>query len=60
LITASWKDAENRRNFFLSYSQENNFDPLNPENWYSQSIDKMMAVKVCKPDNFNDINLKYQ
>ena len=28
------------------YAKDKSFDPLNPENWYSQSNDMILAVKV--------------
>ena len=41
-----WKHPENRRRFFQDYASENGFDPLNPENWYTQPHSKVMAVRV--------------
>eukprot|EP00026_Physarum_polycephalum_P004386 Phypoly_transcript_04404.p1 GENE.Phypoly_transcript_04404~~Phypoly_transcript_04404.p1 ORF type:complete len:567 (+),score=64.08 Phypoly_transcript_04404:352-2052(+) len=36
-----WKHPAERRKLLEKYAKENNFDPLNPENWYSQSRQKM-------------------
>eukprot|EP00026_Physarum_polycephalum_P001051 Phypoly_transcript_01052.p1 GENE.Phypoly_transcript_01052~~Phypoly_transcript_01052.p1 ORF type:complete len:797 (-),score=76.09 Phypoly_transcript_01052:124-2514(-) len=36
---------ENRRKVFRSYARDNGFDPLIPENWYSQPIHRIMATK---------------
>lgn len=38
--------AENRRSLFEKYAEENEFDPLIPENWYSQPRNKILAYKV--------------
>jgi len=35
LSGAYWKDENRQREFFLTYSREQKFDPLLPENWYS-------------------------
>eukprot|EP00026_Physarum_polycephalum_P000846 Phypoly_transcript_00847.p1 GENE.Phypoly_transcript_00847~~Phypoly_transcript_00847.p1 ORF type:complete len:1309 (+),score=236.62 Phypoly_transcript_00847:226-3927(+) len=40
-----WTEAETRRKFFEDFARENGFDPLNPENWYHQSRDKIMERK---------------
>jgi len=32
-----WDNKTNLRNFFVSYARDSNFDPLLPENWYSQT-----------------------
>lgn len=36
---------ENRRNFFIEYANTHGFDPLNPDHWYLQSREKLIAVK---------------
>eukprot|EP00026_Physarum_polycephalum_P003961 Phypoly_transcript_03978.p1 GENE.Phypoly_transcript_03978~~Phypoly_transcript_03978.p1 ORF type:complete len:727 (+),score=78.73 Phypoly_transcript_03978:92-2272(+) len=38
-----WK--ENRRKFFEKYASENGFDPRDPEGWYLQSRERILAVK---------------
>ena len=45
LLLAYYK-VENRRKFFENYARENDFDPLVPDNWYSQINNKIMSVKV--------------
>lgn len=34
------------RSFFKKYANSNGFDPHVPQNWYSQSKKKIMAVEV--------------
>eukprot|EP00026_Physarum_polycephalum_P003078 Phypoly_transcript_03087.p1 GENE.Phypoly_transcript_03087~~Phypoly_transcript_03087.p1 ORF type:complete len:857 (-),score=123.40 Phypoly_transcript_03087:4-2394(-) len=36
---------ENRRKFFENYAKTMGFDPLNPNNWYSQPLDNILATK---------------
>jgi len=40
-----WDKSDNQLRFFESYADKYNFDPLNPNNWYSQSKRKIMAIK---------------
>ena len=42
----SWHTTESRRIFFERYAEQQGFDPLNPDYWYSQSRDKILTVKV--------------
>eukprot|EP00026_Physarum_polycephalum_P001387 Phypoly_transcript_01388.p1 GENE.Phypoly_transcript_01388~~Phypoly_transcript_01388.p1 ORF type:complete len:627 (+),score=98.80 Phypoly_transcript_01388:211-1881(+) len=42
IIKHAWHNEGNRRKFFEDYAKENGFDPLIPENWYSQ---KLSAIK---------------
>eukprot|EP00026_Physarum_polycephalum_P018830 Phypoly_transcript_20577.p1 GENE.Phypoly_transcript_20577~~Phypoly_transcript_20577.p1 ORF type:complete len:206 (+),score=32.24 Phypoly_transcript_20577:67-618(+) len=39
-----WREA-NRRKFFEDYAKQHGFDPLNPENWYTEPVEKIMAVR---------------
>ena len=41
-----WSDPETRRNFFEKYAKNNDFNPLLPANWYSQSKAQIMAIQV--------------
>lgn len=41
-----WGDINNRRKVFEKYAREAGFDPLIPSNWYSQSLTKIMSIKV--------------
>lgn len=41
-----WHRLVNRRKFFENYAKEQGFDPLVPENWYSQPIQNLMELKV--------------
>jgi hypothetical protein len=43
-----WDKSAERRHFFEDYAKENGFDPLIPDNWYSQSRDKIMSTKVVQ------------
>ena len=45
-IAASYYFRVNRKKFFESYARANNFDPLNPNQWYAQSPEKLLALKV--------------
>lgn len=38
LFAAPWADMLNRKKFFEDFAFKNRFDPLEPENWYSQQI----------------------
>jgi hypothetical protein len=40
-----WGNIENRKKFFEKFAKENFFDPLIPENWYSQPK-QIMDTKV--------------
>ena len=44
LYLAVWKSPENRRNFFEKYAKQNGFDPLDPELWYSQTKENILAA----------------
>ena len=46
LITAPWRTLAKQRIFFEDYATQRSFDAMNPENWYSQSRDKIMSAKV--------------
>ena len=46
-VAAPWSRIEVRRRFFEEYAKANSFDPLVPENWYSQSRRTIMSVEVC-------------
>lgn len=38
---------ENQKSFFDKLAQENNFDPLVPENWYNLPTSVVLSTKVC-------------
>lgn len=46
ILQAKWHDAGYRRKFFEDYAAENNFDPLVSSNWYTQPIEKILALQV--------------
>lgn len=46
MLIELWDQLENRRKFFENYAEDNHFDPLIAENWYSQPIYQIMAVRV--------------
>eukprot|EP00026_Physarum_polycephalum_P008136 Phypoly_transcript_08214.p1 GENE.Phypoly_transcript_08214~~Phypoly_transcript_08214.p1 ORF type:complete len:513 (-),score=83.64 Phypoly_transcript_08214:5-1384(-) len=43
-----WNNSENRRKFFEDYANANGFDPLDPENWYSQSSKQIFSFKNAR------------
>lgn len=45
-ITDYWERRANRKKAFIEYAGNNNFDSLIAENWYSQSLEKLMKIKV--------------
>lgn len=44
-VLLGWKHSVSRK-FFNDYAEYHSFNPLNPENWYSQSIPEILAFKV--------------
>jgi len=44
-VQQNWEAPGNRRRFFESYATHNDFDPLVADNWYQQSISKIMSTK---------------
>eukprot|EP00026_Physarum_polycephalum_P001573 Phypoly_transcript_01575.p1 GENE.Phypoly_transcript_01575~~Phypoly_transcript_01575.p1 ORF type:complete len:894 (+),score=113.77 Phypoly_transcript_01575:551-3232(+) len=40
-----WHNEENRKQFFVKYAAENNFDPLIPNNWYTHPRASILATK---------------
>eukprot|EP00026_Physarum_polycephalum_P001009 Phypoly_transcript_01010.p1 GENE.Phypoly_transcript_01010~~Phypoly_transcript_01010.p1 ORF type:complete len:1168 (+),score=148.17 Phypoly_transcript_01010:225-3728(+) len=40
-----WTDVNNRRKFFELFAQKFDFDPLVPDNWYTQQRDIILAMK---------------
>ena len=40
-----WSIWHNRREYFVAYAEENNFDPLVPDNWYLQ-LESVKNYKV--------------
>jgi len=46
LFIDSWNTVAQRRNFFENYASKVGFDSLVPENWYSQSKQKIKETKV--------------
>lgn len=43
----NWKDINYRRSFFIDLAKKNNFDPLDPHNWYSLPTAEFLSAKVC-------------
>ncbi len=52
-IANYWKDIRNRREYFDKLAQENEFDPLIPENWYNIVKHKLILFKVSHNTNNN-------
>jgi hypothetical protein len=49
-----WEDRKTQRVLFEKFAAVHNFDPYNPEAWYSQSKEQIMAFKVFfKYSKFN-------
>ena len=44
----SYESFKNRRSFFEDFANENNFDPLVADNWYSVRREALLTRKVCK------------
>eukprot|EP00026_Physarum_polycephalum_P011168 Phypoly_transcript_11369.p1 GENE.Phypoly_transcript_11369~~Phypoly_transcript_11369.p1 ORF type:complete len:392 (+),score=44.19 Phypoly_transcript_11369:39-1178(+) len=42
--TSRWSSEKSRRGVFIKYARQHRFDPLNAENWYSQSKKKITAT----------------
>jgi hypothetical protein len=51
LTTDSWSNVEIRRQFFVNYAKENDFDPQSPEHWHSH-CSKIYFVEVLSPEIF--------
>jgi hypothetical protein len=41
-----WHKVDTRRQFFIDYAKNIGFDPLLPENWYTQPLNKILATQV--------------
>jgi hypothetical protein len=54
-IDNMWLNVENRRNFFIKYANSRGFDPLNPENWYTQTREAIMEAKVHEKKRRSEI-----
>lgn len=50
-IPAPFANSSARRQFFGEYAQTKGFDPLDPENWYSQSKEGIMSTTVMTISN---------
>jgi hypothetical protein len=46
LLENFWKDAQNKRNFFVNYARDSGFDPLMPNNWYKLQLDQLANANV--------------
>ena len=46
LKSGSWHKKESKRNLFISYAKTHGFDPLHPENWYSQPTENIKSLMV--------------
>ena len=45
-FTAPWHEMDTRKKFFEAYAAEQGFDPLVPNYWYEQRLDRILVVKV--------------
>lgn len=50
----AWMNSTNRRQFFIDYAKDHHFDAFNPDNWYIQPRQQIMASKV--QIDYNDYN----
>ena len=41
-----WSDEDRRREVFAQFARDHNFEPLNPDMWYSQSKEKLLSHQV--------------
>lgn len=41
-----WKDASNRRQYFVSIAKARNFDPSDPKEWYQVPLQAFVKHKV--------------
>eukprot|EP00026_Physarum_polycephalum_P003063 Phypoly_transcript_03072.p1 GENE.Phypoly_transcript_03072~~Phypoly_transcript_03072.p1 ORF type:complete len:815 (+),score=91.36 Phypoly_transcript_03072:101-2545(+) len=48
LEQADFPEVEKRRNFFEKYAKIHGFDPLVPDNWYSQSRKSILAMEGAR------------
>jgi hypothetical protein len=55
-----WNDQQRRREFFENYAKSNGFDFQNAQDWYLQSLDDLMAVKVLTPTLLNKIVILFR
>lgn len=49
-------DTDSKRKVFENFAKENNFDPLNPEHWYSQKKKKMLLDEVFPFSSSNSLS----
>jgi hypothetical protein len=53
-----WQNRGNRSNFFMSFASKEGLEPLNPETWYSTSVNQILAYKVRKKGGSSLFRLK--
>jgi len=44
-----WEDTQNCRKFFEEYAKQNNFNPLNADDWYAISLNDLRKKKNVLP-----------
>ena len=47
----------NRRCFFENYALLNHFDALTPDNWYHQTMDRIMANEVTQIEEEDNLKM---
>ena len=47
IIGGYWESTQNRKDFFVSFAEEHQFDPLVPNNWYNVREFKELEEGVC-------------
>eukprot|EP00026_Physarum_polycephalum_P002139 Phypoly_transcript_02143.p1 GENE.Phypoly_transcript_02143~~Phypoly_transcript_02143.p1 ORF type:complete len:817 (+),score=78.77 Phypoly_transcript_02143:221-2671(+) len=43
-----WEDSKNKREFFDKFARDRGFDPLLPANWYSLSLQEILATEKAR------------
>jgi len=41
-----WRDAENRRKYFIDYAMEEGFDPIDIQTWRNTTVSQVVEKKV--------------
>lgn len=55
-----WSSSENRKRFFDSFAEKNEFNPLHPSSWYSiskENLHKQKVLIIIKYDKILKSNL---
>jgi hypothetical protein len=47
-----WQKRENRKQFFMSFAEFKEMDPLLPSSWYNVTTEDLLKQKVASPAPF--------